>query len=202
MKSFVLSFIRLACLSLMLTCVASVAASAQTTSVADPSAKLKIEDLDRLETKAAQTVKVNLPERLLRIVQPVLTDTDGDKVKELILGLKGIYVRRFEFDAEGQYTDADMASIRAQLGAPAWSRIVEVRSRREGTNVEVYIMDGQTGGRIGGLAIIASEPKELMVVNIVGAIDLEKLSKLEGEFGVPELEIERTGKTPPPQKKQ
>jgi hypothetical protein len=28
------------------------------------------------------------------------------------------------------------------------------------------------------------------VVNIVGPIDLQKLSKLEGQFGVPELGIE------------
>ena len=201
MKSFALSFIRLALASLAL--VSIMAAQAQTTSsVADPAGKLQIDDLDRLALKASQAVNVNLPERLLRIVPPVLTDTDGDKVKELILGLKGIYVRRFEFDTEGQYTEADMSSLRAQLRSPAWSRIVEVRSRREGTNVEVYIMDGQPAGRIGGLAIIASEPKELTVVNIVGAIDLDKLSKLEGEFGVPELELERTGKTPPQKKKQ
>jgi hypothetical protein len=30
------------------------------------------------------------------------------------------------------------------------------------------------------------------VVNIVGPIDLEKLAKLEGQFGVPELGIEKT----------
>ena len=38
--------------------------------------------------------------------------------------------------------------------------------------------------------MLVSEAKELTVVNIVGPVDLEKLSKLEGQFGVPELGIE------------
>jgi hypothetical protein len=33
-------------------------------------------------------------------------------------------------------------------------------------------------------------------VNIVGSIDLEQLHELEGQLGVPELEIERGGKAP------
>ena len=51
------------------------------------------------------------------------------------------------------------------------------------------------GGKAKSLAIIASEPREFAIVNIVGSIDLEQLHDLEGKFGVPELEIE-TGKKP------
>jgi hypothetical protein len=36
-----------------------------------------------------------------------------------------------------------------------------------------------------GLALIASEPRQFTLVNIVGAIDLDKLHRLEGQFGVP-----------------
>ena len=46
------------------------------------------------------------------------------------------------------------------------------------------------GSEVGGLTILAFGPKELAVVNIVGPVDLAKLSKLEGSFGIPELEIE------------
>ncbi len=38
-----------------------------------------------------------------------------------------------------------------------------------------------------GLAIIATEPRQFTVVNIVGSIDLDKLHKLEGRFGIPKL---------------
>jgi hypothetical protein len=38
-------------------------------------------------------------------------------------------------------------------------------------------------------SLIVSEPRQF-TMNIVGAIDLEKLRKLEGQFGVPKLEID------------
>jgi hypothetical protein len=50
------------------------------------------------------------------------------------------------------------------------------------------------GDQIGGLAVLVAEEKELTVVNIVGPVDLDKLAKLEGQFGVPELGIEKTKK--------
>lgn len=53
------------------------------------------------------------------------------------------------------------------------------------------------GGRIDGLAILSFEPKELTVINIVGSVDLDKLRRLEGQFGVPDLELERDSKPQP-----
>ena len=44
---------------------------------------------------------------------------------------------------------------------------------------------------IQGLAVISAEPKEFTVVNIVGPVNLEKLSKLEGQFGVPDLGLDQ-----------
>jgi hypothetical protein len=53
-----------------------------------------------------------------------------------------------------------------------------------------------------GLALIASEPRQFTIVNIIGAIDLDKLHKLEGQFGVPKLDIDppRTPAPGPPKK--
>jgi hypothetical protein len=42
-----------------------------------------------------------------------------------------------------------------------------------------------------GLAVIATEPRQLTIVNIVGAIDLDKLHRLEGRLGVPKLPSEK-----------
>lgn len=176
-----------AVLPVLLIAGAAVAAQAQ-----GARGKLEIDSLDRLAPRAAETVNVNMDERLLRIVPGVLSKTDPDEKKagELIVGLKGVYVKRFEFDAEGAYTEADVASVRAQLRAPGWTRIVEVRSRREGSkNVEVYLLTD--GSRIEAMTVISAEPKELTVVNILGSVDLDKLRDLEGQFGIPELEIER-----------
>lgn len=65
-------------------------------------------------------------------------------------------------------------------------RLVGVRSKR-GENVDVYFKDGGSG-KLGGIVVIAAEPKELTVVNIVGTLDPAKLADLGGEFGIPRLE--------------
>ena len=66
---------------------------------------------------------------------------------------------------------------------------MSVRSKKASENLEVYL--NMTGDQISGLAVVSFEPKELTVVNIIGPIDLDKLSSLEGQFGVPDLGIEK-----------
>jgi hypothetical protein len=150
--------------------------------------RIQLAGLDRLAAKASQTVDVNIDERLIKMAAKLFPDRgDEAEVKRLINGLKGIYVRNFEFETDGQYTAADLQSIRTQLSAPGWTRMVNVVSKKEG-NLEVYLMT--VAEQISGLAVIHSDAKELTVVNIVGPIDLEKLAQLEGQLGVPDLGIE------------
>jgi uncharacterized protein DUF4252 len=172
---------------LPLIAVLFVFASALTARAQDP--KIQTNTLDHLAAKASQTVDVNIDGRLMQIAAKVFNDQDVDeaKIKKLVNGLKGIYVKSFEFDNEGDYSSADVESIRSQLRGPLWSRLVNVTSKKEGI-VEVYLM--LNGDQISGLAVLAFESKELTVVNIVGPVDLQKLSRLEGQFGVPELGIE------------
>src|SRR5882672_1989886 len=153
-------------------------------------ARIQTSQLDVLAAKASQTIDVNIDESLMQLTAKFLSSKDPDetKAKELINGLKGIYVKSFEFETEGQYSEADLEGIRSQLRSSAWNRIVNVNSKKEG-GVEVYVM--QIGGQISGLAVLATEPKEITVVNIIGPVDLEKLTELEGQFGIPELDIER-----------
>ncbi len=146
---------------------------------------------DKLAAKASDTVDVSLSGSLLRLATKFLSDDDKDEaqVKKLVGGLKGIYVKSFEFKKPGEYTAADLESFRAPLRAPDWERIVGTHSSEDGETVEVYIKNEGKG--IGGLAIIASEPKQLTLVNIVGPIDLDSLSELGGHFGIPEVQMEK-----------
>jgi len=155
--------------------------------------RLQLGSLDHLAAKANQTVDVSVDERLMKMAAKVLSDKDADEreVKKLVEGLKGIYVKSFEFDTEGQYTAADLETIRTQLRGPGWTRLVNVISKKEG-NLEVYLLFN--GDAVGGLAVLHSDLKEFTVVNIVGPVDLDKLASLEGQFGVPELGIEKTKK--------
>ena len=195
MKPFIHTLLRAAAIALAVAILSAAVVRAQGTT----GGRIQIDSLDRLDAKAAEMVNVSLDERLLQIVPKAFDKNDPDemKAKEIIAGLKGVYVKVFEFDAEGAYDrQTDVEPIRQQLKAPGWSRIVEVRSRREGKDIEVYLLNN--GSRVDGLTVLAFEPKQLVVVNIVGTIDLEKLRQLEGQFGVPALEIEKDSK---PQKK-
>lgn len=156
----------------------------------DP-AKIEMSHLDRFAERADKVIDVTVDEQLLRLAASFLNpkrSPDEAKIKDLILGLKGVFVKRFEFEKEGAYTMADVDSIRSQLNAPGWSHVANVRSKREG-NYDVVIMS--EGSVIKGLAVLAAEPKAFTVVNVVGPIDLAKLSELEGKFGIPHLGLEQ-----------
>ena len=151
--------------------------------------RIQMGSLDHLAAKASQTVDVNIDERLMRMVLKVFSDKDEDErqVKQVIAGLKGIYVKSFEFETAGQFAAADVETIRTQLRAPGWTRLVNVTSKKQGM-LEVYLL--LSGEQVGGLAVLHTDDRELTVVNIVGPVNLDKLAKLEGQLGVPELGIE------------
>jgi hypothetical protein len=157
--------------------------------------KLQISHLDKLSSKASEVVDVTLDEPMMKQLASkfIAADEDADdaEVLELVKNLKGVYVKNFEFDKEGEYTLADLDAIRSQLTASSWSKMVGVISKREGEISEVYMMTETGGNKILGLAILAAEPKELTVVNIIGPIDIEKLSSLEGKMGIPKIGLEK-----------
>lgn len=183
MKSTIRASIRLILFSSLLLGCTAVTAFAQ-------SARLQLGALDRLEAVADQTVDVTVDQKVLQLAKLFIAKSrkpDEKKIGELISEIEGIYVKHFKFEKIGQYSMADVEAIRSQLNNPGWSRMANVRSKRNGQNLDVYTMI--SGNKIGGLAVIASEDKELTIVNIVGPIDLEKLSELEGSFGIPGLDI-------------
>jgi len=158
---------------------------------------LRIPEFAALADKASESVNVTLDSQLLGMGCRFLNADDPEQadVKKLCNSLSGIYVRSYTFDSDFAYPKADVDGVRRQLNGPGWSRIVEARSNKENTNVDVFVL--LDNGKAMGLGIIASEPREFTIVNIVGNIDLEQLHSLEGKFGVPNLEIETTKKPEP-----
>jgi hypothetical protein len=144
---------------------------------------VKLDSLDKLADKASEVVTVDLSESLLRLGSRFLSSDDPDQaqIKKLVAGLKGIYVRNFEFEKVGEYQPSDLEPIRSQLKDPKWKKIVQVRGR---DNAEVLLRQ-ENEDVISGLAVIVAEAKELTVVYIDGPIDMDGLSKLGGEFGIP-----------------
>src|SRR6516162_1874563 len=133
--------------------------------------------------KATEHVEVNLGSGLLQLAAGLLSNKEGDeaKVKELISGLKGIYVRSLTFAKPGEYSRADVEKIQAQL--KGWSQIVNAHGSDGDTGIYVKT-DGQ---RIQGVVILAAEPTELTLVNIVGTVRLDQIKDLSGKFGIPDI---------------
>ena len=147
-------------------------------------------DIEKLAEHATESVDVTLDQSMLSLASGFLDKDDPDEaqVKKLIAKLKGITVRSFEFDKAGQYSMADVQSMRAQLKSPNWSRIVGVKNVK-GENTEIYIL--KNGDQIGGVVVLDAEPKELTIVHIDGSISPDDLSRLSGHMGIPELSKEK-----------
>ena len=151
-------------------------------------ARLKLAQLEKLSAKAVEVNSVTLDGDMLQLAAKFLDldkdDPESEQLKSLIKNLKGIYVKSFEFDQPNQYSASDVEDIRSQLAAPGWNKIVESRDKRANENDEIYVMK-DSHNNVAGVAIVVAEPKELTVVNIVGPVDLDKLSALGGKFGIP-----------------
>jgi Domain of unknown function (DUF4252) len=144
-------------------------------------------NFEKLAERAKESVDVNLDASMLQLASGFLSKEDHDEaqVKKLVSKLKGVYVRSFEFDKEGQYSLTDVDALRAQLKGPEWSRIVYVRSTK-GENSDIFVK--KVGDAIAGLVVIATEPRELTIVHIDGPINPEELSELGGHMGIPRLD--------------
>jgi hypothetical protein len=145
-------------------------------------------NFDALKSKAEETVEVNLDGNLLRMAMNFLSDKDADEaqVKKLIGGIKGIYVRSLKFEHAGMYSTADVEKIRGLLKGPDWMKVVNVEStKKHGDNVGIFVRSD--GKQMSGLVVLAFEPEQLTVVNIVGVIDPAQVRALDGKFGIPKI---------------
>ncbi len=152
----------------------SAAASAQ---------QIDLRGLDKLAARATAKTEVTLDPATLKFASAFMGDGDKDEsaAKKVIAGLKGIYVRSYEFERAGMYDPKDLQPLRDQIRGSQWSSIVSVREKDEQVDIWVY----RTGDTTGGMVIVSAEPKEVTVVNIVGPIRPEDLSTLGGQFGIP-----------------
>ena len=140
---------------------------------------------------------VTIDRRTLRLALKYFSnskDPDEIKIRDLVAGIEGIYVKVYQFEKEKEYAVSDFETIHTQLKAPGWIRLAGVRSKKkDATNVEVSMMTDDDDNLL-GLAIIAAEPKQIAVVNIVGTFDPARIRELSGKFkGLPDLDLDGLG---------
>lgn len=158
-------------------------------------ARLRFDKLDAMEARAADVVEVNIDGKLLDLAKRVMMkndDADAKKIAAAISGLKGIYVRVFNFDKENQYNPADIDEIRQQLQAPGWERLANVRSKKNNQKIDVFTRFD--GDRMSGAAILISDAKSVALVNVVGPFDIDMLAEIGGHLNIPKIDIEKENK--------
>ena len=139
-----------------------------------------------LAERATHVTEVTLDKNMLAFASKFMdkdTDKDDEEAKQMIRNLKGVYVREYEFDKDNSYTAAELEGLRKYFESSEWSPMVHERTKgvAQGTDVYVKLVDNH----MQGLFVLDAEPKELSLVLILGPIDVDKISKLGGTFGIP-----------------
>jgi hypothetical protein len=137
-----------------------------------------------LAAKASDVTEVTLGKNMLDFAAKFMKDKDEDTehARKLIEGLKGIYVREYEFDKEGEYSMDQLQQLRTYFETTEWSPIVRERERKSGETTDVLVKT--VNGETQGMFILSAEPKELTIVLILGPIRMEDLGELRGLGGL------------------
>ena len=168
-------------IALLLAAVVSSSGRAQTAQSAQSPFPVTIEK--QLAERAANYTEVSLDRRMLDFASRFMNDKDDAEGKRIVEKLNGVYVRSYEFDKPGQYTEADVESVRRQFDTPEWTSLVKTRSRDGSDDADIYMK--LVNGEVQGMFILSAEPKELTFVYISGPIRPEDLKDLSGNFGIP-----------------
>jgi hypothetical protein len=141
--------------------------------------------LDKLGANATESTNITLEGDTLKLAISFLGDDLG-----LLKNLTGVYVRSFEFEKPGQYKEADLAPLRAYLKTLQWTKVVDVKETDETSEIYVHALPNN---KLGGLAIVSAEAKEVTVVFIAGTLNLSDIGKLS-DLGIPDIKLEHGGK--------
>jgi Domain of unknown function (DUF4252) len=160
--------------------------------------RIELPSFAGLAAKATNSVNISLDPSLIGLASQFAGNgPDQAAVKTVMSGVKAVYVRSFQFAADNAYPRSDVDRVLQQLEARGWVKLVSVHNTHPRKDVEVCLLE--QGKRVEGLVVLAAEPRQLTIVNIVGSISLAQLSQLQGKFGVPKLPMGPNGFGPQPQ---
>ncbi len=177
MKNLLRSSFAAATLSLALTSFAS-AAEAQSGAI----------DIGQLMPSAkGQFVEINLSSAMLKFAARIAARQEPEAA-ELIRNLKSIRVNVVGLDDTNRAgTIEQIEGVRRKLEAQGWTKMVTVREKNDGDNVDVHVM--QRGEEaIDGLVVTVIDKKgEAVFVNIVGNINADQIAQIADKFDIEPL---------------
>jgi len=153
--------------------------------------QLKLPAFSHLQHLATDSVDISLGPAALGLAARLAAHDDSPDAQDaqaraVLRGLKGVYIRSYEFSGDDMYPAADIDAVREQLSGPEWSRLTQVR-QRDGEKVDIFVCI--TNDKVSGLAVIASDRRNFTIVNVVGSLDLAQLGRLGQHFGLAHLPL-------------
>ena len=147
--------------------------------------QLDLKVLDKFESKAKSTTHIDMDEAALKSGVTLLKNEKKDEAlaKKSAEGLKGLFLRVYEFAKPGDFKLDELKPILDQLKAPNWASFLRTREENEQTEIWMH----RTNGEVDGLLLIAAEANELTVINAIGLKNIGDLSKLKN-LGAPTIE--------------
>jgi hypothetical protein len=150
---------------------------------------INVPSFAQLKATATDSVEITFGPLLLGMAGWLMDDHDADSanLKKTVQGLKSVQVRNYRFKESFAYPKTELDALRAQLSQPGWSQLVKVRDRDERKNVDIYI--ALENRIVSGVTIIASDERELTIVNVIGRVNLDQIEGLRKTFASPDGQL-------------
>jgi hypothetical protein len=137
-------------------------------------------------------VEVNLAGPLFTLAAKAVGDEDPEAA-EFLASLKAVRVRIYEQAAlGGKSFDEVLEFYKKQLQKSKWEVLARVKDKA--STVGVYSLTKGKGDIISGLVVLVGNPKEWVIVNLAGEMDVTKLAKINeaagNVFGLPKIDLD------------
>jgi hypothetical protein len=103
-------------------------------------------------------------------------DPQTGQVRQILQKLKSVKVRSYAISPDRPPPQAELASLRRQLSGPGWTPLVQTHERGGNEDVNIYI--AQDEHAVHGLAVLATSPREVTIVNVIGTIERSDVARL------------------------
>lgn len=168
-----------------------VACVISSTCAAAPTGRLELPAFNDLQRSAKETVDITLGSLPLHIASLLADEEDDQDAKDLLKNVSAVYVRSYQFDTDFAYPVERVQAVRKQLAREGWSPLVQLKEKQQ-HNVDISIaLDGE---QVKGFAIVATDPRQFTIVNIVGSFDVKQLSKVQDQLGLPKIASAELGR--------
>ena len=145
-------------------------------------------DIGQLMPSAkGQFVEVNLSQAMLKFAARIAARHEPEAA-EMIRNLKSIRVNVVGLDDTNRAATVEqIESVRRKLETQGWTKMVTVREKNDGDNVDVHAKQhGEEA--IDGLVVTVIDRKgEAVFVNIVGNINADQIAKIAEKFDIEPL---------------